>query len=276
MAEKGSNSVPISGLSDKRSMTVIFTITINEKFVVMLLIYRGKTNQNLPKFEFPVFSLSANPKHYSNTAESIKLIKEIIIPYIEKEIISFKLPKTQPAYLIMDVFQEHMTEDVLTVLKDNNILLVRVLAKMTHFFQPLNLTANGTFKTFMRKAFSEWYSRQILHALENGCEVLDVKFNVKLTIMKPQHAKWLSQLYNYINSSDGQEITRNGRLRAGITDAIKMGSSKLPLLDPFLDICSDIDFVVNENPNQVEFTCPKLVNPLESRPEGTDSESDSD
>ena len=98
MAEKGSDSVPISGLSDKRSMTVIFTITINEKFVVMLLIYRGKTNQNLPKFEFPVvFSLSANPKHYSNTAESIKLIKEIIIPYIEKEIISLKLPKTQPA-----------------------------------------------------------------------------------------------------------------------------------------------------------------------------------
>ena len=53
---------------------------------------------------------------------------------------------------------------------------------------------------------------------------MDVKFNVKLTIMKPQHAKWLSQFYNYINSSDGQEITRNGRLRAGITDAIKMGS----------------------------------------------------
>ena len=49
----------------------------------MQLIYGGKANQSLPKFEFPVrFSLSANPKHDSNTAESIKLIKELIIPFI--------------------------------------------------------------------------------------------------------------------------------------------------------------------------------------------------
>ena len=31
--------------------------------------------------------MSANPQHYSNNAESIKLTKEIIIPYIKKEII---------------------------------------------------------------------------------------------------------------------------------------------------------------------------------------------
>ena len=49
-----------------------------------------------------------------------------------------------------------------------------------------------------------------------------------------------------------------------------MGSLKLPSLNPFLDICSDIDFIVNENPSQVEFTCPKHVNPLKSRPEDTD------
>ena len=125
MAEKGSNSVPISGLSDKRSMTTTFTLILNGKFLLMQLIYGGKTNQNLAKFEFHVgFSLSANPKHYSNTAESIKLIKEIIIPYIEKERFSLKFPKTQPALLIMDVSRGQMTEDVLIVPKDNNILLV--------------------------------------------------------------------------------------------------------------------------------------------------------
>ena len=76
----------------------------------------------------------------------------------------------------------------------------------------------------MRKNLSEWYSKKILQALENGCEVMDAKVDVKLTIMKPLHAKWLSEFYNYINSSDGQEITRNDWLRAGIADAIKMGS----------------------------------------------------
>ena len=229
-----------------------------------------KGKQSLPKFEFPVgFSQSANPNPYSNTAESMKIIKEISIPYIEKETISLKLPETQPALLIMNVFRGQMTEDALTVLKDNNILLVRVPANMTLIFQPLDLTVNGT---FMRK----WYSRQILHALENGCEVMNAKVDIQLTIMKPLHANWLSEFYNYINSSDGQEITRNGGLRGETTDAFKMGSSKLPSLDPFLDICSDIDFIVHENPSQVEFTCPRLVDPLESRPEDTGSKSDSD
>ena len=85
-----------------------------------------------------------------------------------------------------------MVQDVLTVLKDNNILLDRVPIKMMHIFQPLDLTVNETFNTFMYKKFSEWYSRQILHALENRCEVMQVKVDVKLTILKPLHAKWLS------------------------------------------------------------------------------------
>ena len=116
----------------------------------------GKQIKAYLNLSFPIgLSLSAHPKHYSNTAEFIKLIKEIIIPYIEKERISLKLPETQPALLIMDVFRGQITKDVLTVLKDNNIFLVRVLANMTHIFLPVDLTVNGTFKTFMRKKFSE-------------------------------------------------------------------------------------------------------------------------
>ena len=232
----------------------------------MHLIYGEKTNQSLPKFEFPIgFSLYANSKHYSNTAESIKLTKEIIILYIENQRVLLKLPKTQPSLVIIDVFQGQMTEDVSTVLKDNNILLVQVPANMRHIFQPFDLMVNGTFKTFMRK-FSEWYSTQTLHALENGSEVIDIKVDVKLTIMEPLYAKWLSEFYNHISSLDGQEITQNGWLRAGITDAIKMWSSKLPSLNPFLNICSDTDFVVKGNPSQAEFTCPELVNPLDCVP----------
>ena len=77
MAEKGSNSVPISGMSGKRSMTATFTITLHGKVLAIQLIYGGKTDQSLPKFEFHTgFPLSANPKHCSNTAEPIKLIKK--------------------------------------------------------------------------------------------------------------------------------------------------------------------------------------------------------
>ena len=113
-------------------MTAIFTITLNGKFLPMQIIIWGKANQCLPKFEvLNGFCRSANPKHYNNAAETIRLIKEINIPYIEKERISLKLTKIQPALVIMDVFWGQMTEDILTVIKGNNILIVRVPANMT-------------------------------------------------------------------------------------------------------------------------------------------------
>ena len=103
----------------------------------------------------------------------------------------------------MDVFWGQMTEDVLTILKD--ILLVLAPANMTHIFELLHLTVNGAFKTFMSKKFSE----TDLKLFRKRMWGMDAKVDVNLTIMKPLHAKWLSEFYNYINSSDGQEITRN-------------------------------------------------------------------
>ena len=71
----------------------------------MQLIYGGEKIKAYLNLSFPLDFPSANPKHYSNTAGSIKLIKDIIIPYIEKEKISLKLPKTHPALLIIDAFR---------------------------------------------------------------------------------------------------------------------------------------------------------------------------
>ena len=52
----------------------------------MQLICGGKTKRSLPKVKFPdSFFLSVNEKHFSNTNESLKLIGNIITPYVEKE-----------------------------------------------------------------------------------------------------------------------------------------------------------------------------------------------
>ena len=70
----------------------------------MHLIYGGKTNQSLPRFKFPEpFSLSVDPKHYSNTFESIKIIDEVKIPYVntQREILS---NSNQAALLILMCF----------------------------------------------------------------------------------------------------------------------------------------------------------------------------
>ena len=83
MEKKGTKYIPISGINDKRSITVTFFITMEDKFLPMQLIYKGKTSQSLSKIQFPNgFSSSAKLKHYSNEKEFLKFLKEIMLRYV--------------------------------------------------------------------------------------------------------------------------------------------------------------------------------------------------
>ena len=86
MAKETKKQARIAGGLDKRSMTATFTITLDGNFLGMQLMYGGKTEQSLPRYEFPEnFSLRVNPKHYSNEMESMKVNNEISIPYVDHE-----------------------------------------------------------------------------------------------------------------------------------------------------------------------------------------------
>ena len=62
--------------------------------------------RSLPKFKFPKeFSLSANEKHFSNTQESLKILREIVIPYLNQQQQEKKLFLNHPDLLILDVFR---------------------------------------------------------------------------------------------------------------------------------------------------------------------------
>ena len=103
MAEKSSSTVPINGVSDQRMITATFTISLDGKF---LLIYAGKTERSIPKIKFPKsFSLSASPAHFSNETESLKLMKEIVIPYFQTERKKLGLAANHSGLIIMDVFK---------------------------------------------------------------------------------------------------------------------------------------------------------------------------
>ena len=107
---KGSKTAPIKGSTEKRMITATFTITLDGHFLPVQLIYGGKTSKSLPRVNFPKsFSLSANPKHYSNEQESIKVLKEIIISYVKKKRERMGMEKYQATLLIMDVFKRQMT-----------------------------------------------------------------------------------------------------------------------------------------------------------------------
>ena len=136
----------------------------------------------------------------------------------------------------MDVFSGQMTDPVKEKLRQNNILLVRVPANMTNLFQPLDLTVNGSFKAFMKQKFTEWYSKEITKGLDNGVQLEDIDVKLRLSVLKPLHAKWLLDAYKCLSTEAGQKIIENGWKAAGITEALSKGLSGLESLDPFHSI----------------------------------------
>ena len=64
---KGSKTVPIKGVDDKRQITATFTVTASGSFLPIQLTYSGKTKHSLPKFDFPkCFDVTFTPNHWSN------------------------------------------------------------------------------------------------------------------------------------------------------------------------------------------------------------------
>ena len=94
-------------MTDKRNITLTFTVSLSGEFLPLQIIYGGKTKACLPcGFEFPKgFWLTQNPKHWSNEQETMKLIKEIINPYVVKTRNRLELPETQRALVVWDVFK---------------------------------------------------------------------------------------------------------------------------------------------------------------------------
>ena len=150
--------------------------------------------------------MSQNPKHWSNEQETLKLIEDIINPYIIKKRAELKLPETQKALVIWDVFKGQMTTMVMEKLKSLNCNFVPVPANMTHFFQPLDLTVNGAVKNYMRKQFVTYYSDAVTKQLESGKSIEDIE----VTTIKPFHAQWLVNMYNFCTTDKGARIINRG------------------------------------------------------------------
>ena len=86
LAPKNSKHVAVSGTSNKKAITRKFVITLDGHCLPFQLIYGGKNTRNLPKFKFPKeFSLSVNEKNFSNTQESLKILREIVIPHVNQQ-----------------------------------------------------------------------------------------------------------------------------------------------------------------------------------------------
>ena len=105
----------------------------------------------------------------------------------------------------------------------------------------------------MKKKFTLWYTDQVKSELDKGKKVEEIDISMKLSILKPLHAKWLTDLYNYMTSPDGQAVSLKGWGVAGITEAVQKDLNGLPSLDLFHDI-DPLSFTPNAEENTSKMT----------------------
>ena len=94
-----------------------------------------------------------------------------------------------------------MTSEVKEASQQSNILVTNVPANMTRFYQPLDLTVNGSAKMFIAKKFNGWYSEQISEELQSGTPLKDIDVKLRLPILKPLDAGWVLDFCNFITSA---------------------------------------------------------------------------
>ena len=122
------------------------------------------------------------------------MIKNILIPYIKRKREELNVPN-KPWLLIYDVFKGQWTEAVKNVVKESNGKMVSVPNNWTNYFQPLDLNVNKSSRDFLRKEAQSRYSQEIVKQMEDGKRSDQIKVDVRVSVVKPLHAKWILKYY---------------------------------------------------------------------------------
>jgi len=213
MAKEGSKRAEIIGKDDKCQITEVLGGTMSGDFLPVQLVYQGTTNCCLPSFKFPDdWDITYSYNHWCNETTMLDYMHKILFPYCAKKRSELALPPDYRALVLFDNFNGQCTEEILTLLDNNNINAIIIPANCTDKLQPLDLTVNKPVKDFLRREFRDWYAKQVWSQLdEDRIELIDLR----LTTIKPLGAQWMTNAFDYIKSKP--DIIKNGFSSAGIS-----------------------------------------------------------
>ena len=94
----------------------------------------------------------------------LSYINNVIVPFVEKVRAE---DSEKPSLAIFDCFKGQLTENVVSLLEQNNIHSVIVPPNCTDRLQPLDLTVNKSAKSFLQREFRDWYATEVTKQLHS-------------------------------------------------------------------------------------------------------------
>lgn len=211
MDQKGAQQVSITGLDDKRQITLLLAITKSGSLLSPQLIYAGKSDRCLPKgVDFPSsWDITYTESHWSNEESMVRFVENIIIPYVNGIRESLPLSKcNQEAVTIFGVYKAHQSPKLLELLKQNKIIPLFVPAYCTDKLQPLDLAVNREYKEILKGHFHDWYTEKVCDDTEST--IVDLRTSV----VKPIHACWVISTHEAMEEK--KVLIRKGFEKAGL------------------------------------------------------------
>ena len=189
LAEQCCAQVPVIGKDDKRGITLLLAISAAGVLLPPQVVYPGKTTGCHARITFPQGWHIANSDNHWSTEET--MLQYVIIPYFAATRRELGLPDDHVGLAIFDVFATHRCDSVLKKLSSSHIHQIFVLASCTGELQPLDLSVNDEFKALMKDSFARWYAHEVETALDGGASLEKVMVDLKASLIKPIHGKWL-------------------------------------------------------------------------------------
>ena len=118
------------------------------------------------------------------------------------------LDENAKTLLIWDASKCQSSKLVQKRLKELHIIRVMVPKNMTHLLQPLDLSTNGSVKKMEKRASSDYFTSCITKELlrNPGKDVTTIEVDLKLSTLKPRHAKLMKELYEWLATNKGKSI----------------------------------------------------------------------
>ena len=193
MEVRGVRTVRIAGKNDKRNITAVIGITQDGGMVAPQFLYKGSTELCLPRRGIfpPDYDVVPTPKHWSTTASKMRLVRNNIIPYLNRKRRELNLEEGNDfALLILDRHRTNLTAELHDLLRQNRILYVLVPPSMTDQCQPCDQQPNRIFKESIRNSFIRFHSNLLLAHIRSGRPVNTFKLDMRWGALKHRHAAW--------------------------------------------------------------------------------------
>ena len=140
--------------------------------------------------------------------------------------------------IIMDTFKGQDNDEVAKLCRKNNCALIIVRHNLTNKFQSLDITVNKPAKRFIKDKYNMWYPEQVSKQLNEVKAPPDVEVSLNLSEIKPLHAKWIYEMYEYLRGRS--DLVLNGFESAGITEVVEKSNEVFERIEnPFLASTND-------------------------------------